>query len=339
MTEKKGSSCAVSEVGQSQAGGEKSNAGDMTPASRWKKVASTLGKPSEPAIKQFRWIEAMVLRLVFMAVQLKVEKIMFKQRSRDDKNAMQESIELVQDTMKIFTMKGLARHIVNKTPNYFGFETINVMQHDLEHPNQLYTITFGDEEERKVALEAAIKKAKTDQQKQDLRDKEAISDYVVAEESMIKYPVTTGIVSRVYQNHETIYYNNFTTFSDFDFVSEIDNPRGIKNIENVHMCPMIRDDGSCNGVLQLFNKTGMISAFDSQRLVSLGKLFGGRLEGIEDRMKQVMQNFSIALYHGVPMKNTANALNFMLRDGPERVYEDMIKVFSDVQLMDLEYKS
>lgn len=55
--------------------------------------------------------------------------------------------------MSTFTMMGLARHIVKATPEYFGFETINVMQHDREHPNQLYTITFGDEEERKLAVE------------------------------------------------------------------------------------------------------------------------------------------------------------------------------------------
>jgi hypothetical protein len=279
-----------------------------------------------------------VLRLILQAVQLKVEKILYKQKNRDERNAMQESIAMVETTMRVYTLKGLARQIQQAVPAYFGFDSINVMQHDIENPTQLYTITFGDEEERKHAVEAAVKKATTEREKQDLRDREAITDYVVAEDAMIQYPTSTGIVSRVYGQNQTVYYNQFTKLMDFDFVSEIDNPRGIKNIENIFMCPMTRDDGSCNGVLQLFNKASSISDFDAQRLESLGRLFGGRLEGIEDRMRQVMQNFCIVLYDTVPNNKAQHATNFMLREGPGRIYDALTTGFADIGRLDLEQK-
>ena len=49
--------------------------------------------------------------------------------------------------MGIITIKGLARYIMNEVPNYLGFELCNAMFYDFEK-EALYTITFGDEEER-----------------------------------------------------------------------------------------------------------------------------------------------------------------------------------------------
>ena len=50
--------------------------------------------------------------------------------------------------MNCSTLKGLMREMNKKVAPFFGFQNINVMFHDPEKFN-LYTITFGDEEEQK----------------------------------------------------------------------------------------------------------------------------------------------------------------------------------------------
>ena len=112
-----------------------------------------------------------MLRLILQAVQLKVEKILYKQKNRDERNAMQESIAMVETTMRVYTLKGLARQIQQAVPAYFGFDSINVMQHDIENPTQLYTITFGDEEERKHR--EADERARAEDDARYRRDEEA----------------------------------------------------------------------------------------------------------------------------------------------------------------------
>lgn len=43
--------------------------------------------------------------------------------------------------------------------------------------------------------------------------------------------------------------NDFTPRSDFTFVNEIDNPKGIKVIQNILIAHLKREDGSSNGVV------------------------------------------------------------------------------------------
>lgn len=43
--------------------------------------------------------------------------------------------------------------------------------------------------------------------------------------------------------------NNFKASSNFDFMNEIDNPRGIKKINNIMIGVLKREDGSSNGVI------------------------------------------------------------------------------------------
>jgi hypothetical protein len=43
--------------------------------------------------------------------------------------------------------------------------------------------------------------------------------------------------------------NDFTPRSDFSFINEIDNPKGIKVIENIMIGALKREDGSSNGIV------------------------------------------------------------------------------------------
>lgn len=145
-------------------------------------------------------------------------------------------------------------------------------------------MTFGDEEERKQLVEEKIKKAKTEREKLRLRDKEYLTDYVIKIDNMIQYPLHTGLTSRVYRTQETIIYNHFTPQMDYDFVNEIDNPKSIKTIDNLLLAAMTREDGTTNGILQLYNKGRAISDYDRKRLEALGRLFGGCLEKLEQHI-------------------------------------------------------
>jgi len=56
--------------------------------------------------------------------------------------------------------------------------------------------------------------------------------------------------------------NNFKASSNFDFVNEIDNPKGIKEVKNLMIGVLRREDGSSNGVIQLYNSKNPITKFE-----------------------------------------------------------------------------
>ena len=67
---------------------------------------------------------------------------------RDDRLVLEQSIQMVKKIMKCDTLRGLARSMNEILKDYLNFETMNVMFKDPEKEN-LYTITFGDEDEQK----------------------------------------------------------------------------------------------------------------------------------------------------------------------------------------------
>lgn len=65
------------------------------------------------------------------------------------------------------------REMNNNLMSFLGFSDINLLFHDNENA-QLYTITFGDEEEKKSRFAALLKKAKTEKEREDIRDEESM---------------------------------------------------------------------------------------------------------------------------------------------------------------------
>ena len=52
--------------------------------------------------------------------------------------------------------------VMNKVVmNFLGFEEINILFHDSEN-NNLYTLTFGDDEDHNLSVKLALKRAKTE---------------------------------------------------------------------------------------------------------------------------------------------------------------------------------
>ena len=79
---------------------------------------------------------------------------------------------------------------------------------------------------------------------------------------MIYYPIHMGITAKCFKQQNLFMMNNFKASSNFDFMNEIDNPKGIKKINNLMIGPLIREDGSSNGVIQLYNSKNPISSYE-----------------------------------------------------------------------------
>lgn len=67
---------------------------------------------------------------------------------RDDRLVLEQSVDMVKEIMLCDTLRGLARKMNVMLKEYLHFDTINIMFKDPEKPN-LYTITFGDEDEQR----------------------------------------------------------------------------------------------------------------------------------------------------------------------------------------------
>lgn len=81
-------------------------------------------------VKYFKRIEAQTVHTIFQSVQMKIEKLLSRQKNKDERFAQLESIKLVERSLEMHTVKALARHISKATPSYFGFDVFNVMFHD-----------------------------------------------------------------------------------------------------------------------------------------------------------------------------------------------------------------
>lgn len=104
---------------------------------------------------------------------------------------------------------------------------------------------------------------------------------------MIIFPLHAGLTSLVYYKQKPIVINNFPASTHFDYVNEIDNPKAIKNIDNLLIGCLKREDGTTNGIVQLFNQNKNISAYDKRRYKALSGFFGGCIEKIEDKTRKL----------------------------------------------------
>lgn len=163
---------------------------------------------------------------------------------------------------------------------------MSVMFHDKEK-NALYAITFGDDEEHYQDVEKALKRAKSDQEKESILVKESVRDVILSQNQMIQYPIHMGITSKVFKSQNSYMMNNFKASSNFDFMNEIDNPKGIKNIRNLMIGALRREDGSSNGIIQLYNSRNPISVYERKKFEAVSKFFGGMIEKVEDKTKKL----------------------------------------------------
>ena len=206
---------------------------------------------------------------------------------------------------------------------YLGFDDINIMFHDPEK-NILYKITFGEDEENAIKTMEKLKRAKTEKEKQDILDKEAMRDVVLNANRMIFYPVHLGITSIVFKKQKTVVINNFGGSSQFDFVNEIDNPKGIQNINNVMIGAMTREDGTTNGIIQLFNTSGHVTQFDRRKFDAISRFFGGCVEKLEDSMKKLTTIVAVEMQKTEAKVAVESCLHFV-EDNTLATYANLLK--------------
>jgi hypothetical protein len=78
-------------------------------------------------------------------------------------------------------------------------------------------------------------------------------DNMLSANQMIQFPISTGITSIVYKTQKTIYYNNFIATSTLNFSNDIDNIKSLTEINNLMIGALKRENGTTNGIIQLFN--------------------------------------------------------------------------------------
>lgn len=238
---------------------------------------------------------------------------------------------MVMKIMGSHTLRGLARQMNGMLKSYLSFDIINVMFKDPEKET-LYSITFGDEEEQRLQIEQLLAQSETESERQAVLDKASMQDFILPASNMILYPLHAGLTSKVYNTQETVVINNFVATSHLDFVNEIDNPKSIKKIDNLMIGALIREDGSTNGVVQLFNQRKNISAYDRRRFRALSKFFGGCIEKIEDGTRKMTTVVAAKMNYGLATKYVKDCHEAITLRGTLEAFANLKKPFDQMEL-------
>lgn len=110
---------------------------------------------------------------------------------------------------------------------------------------------------------------------------------------MIFYPTHTGMTSKAFHQQQIFFVNSFNTNKPPEFISAIDNPRGVKYIRNYMVGSLQREDKSSNGVISFFNNNNPILPYDKRRFQAIGRFFGGCVENIESKTKKLTTTLAV----------------------------------------------
>ena len=119
--------------------------------------------------------------------------------------------------------------------------------------------------------------------------------------------------------------NNFKAAGNFDFVNEIDNPKGIKEVKNIMIGALRREDGSTNGIIQLYNSKNPITKFEQKKFEAVSKFFGGMIEKVEDKTKKLTTIVAVQIAKDDPLKALNDAYSSITEDGTIATYVNMLK--------------
>lgn len=191
---------------------------------------------------------ALIVRMAMAAVGMAAERAVFVQKSKDDGSFLRNTVDLASDTISKPSLAGLMREMFKQLVAFTGFKEANVMFHD-EGRNLLYTITYGDDDEHRAEFEYKLSKATTPQERQYILDKESMHDFTVGGSRMINYPVNVGLTGQVFETQKTILINDFGKSFFPGFQNEIDNAKGLKDIKNMMIGAMKREDGTTCGII------------------------------------------------------------------------------------------
>lgn len=168
------------------------------------------------------------------------------------------------------------------------------MFHDHE-VNTMYKITFGDDADRNLDFQMALKNAKDEEEKKYLRVVHSMKDLMVPANGLIRFPISTGITGKVFSEQTPLFFNNLNQRNNPLFQADIDNTNSIEKIKNLAFFSMARESGSCIGVIQLYNKLKPIIKQDIKKMEAISLFFGGCVYNIEAITKKVTTTIAVQL--------------------------------------------
>ena len=204
------------------------------------------------------------------------------QKLKDDETVVQRTTDMVQTMLESQTLRGLMRSMNQIFMAYMGFTEVNCMFQD-NQIKRLYTITFGEDEEQRAEYALIKKNAKTKEDLEILEGWELMREADIQEGHRIMFPSQMGITGEVFDNQKVVAMNKFEKHRFPAFVNEVDNPKHLKKINNMMIAPFSREDGTPNGLIQLYNNDNPISSYDKKRMKSITNFFGGCIEQLEDK--------------------------------------------------------
>lgn len=146
-------------------------------------------------------------------------------------------------------------------------------------------------------------------------------DVTLTGNQMILYPIHMGITSQVFKTQKTYIMNNFRR--DVNFINEIDNPKGIKKINNILIGCLKREDGSSVGVIQMFNNQNPILNYDRKKFDAIAKFLGSMVQNLELKTIKLTQIVAIEM-----VKNDAK---IAIDAGFQAVYEGTLKSYIEMR--------
>ena len=202
-------------------------------------------------------IEGQMVLLLIKTVQVRFESMIMYHSIKRHSNASELTLKMVNQLMECTTLRGLMRVMNKVVMNYFNFEDINILFYDEENVN-LYTLTFGDDDEHNLGFKNQLKRARDEKEREILLAKESMHDVTLKANQMINFPTHLGITAQVFKTQQTVLINDFKPSKNFNFLQEMDNPKAIKSIRNIFIGAIKKEDGTSIGVVQLFNNKNPI---------------------------------------------------------------------------------
>ena len=97
---------------------------------------------------------------------------------------------------------------------------------------------------------------------------------------MICIPQFGGCTGNAFEKVKTIYLNQFDGTNKHHFAAENDNIKGLKNIRNFVIMPLIGHNGETNGVIQFFNFKNNLSRLKVNRFIAMKKFLGSCVDNV-----------------------------------------------------------
>ena len=99
----------------------------------------------------------------------------------------------------------------------------------------------------------------------------------------------------MFHKQRPVYFNGFSKESNIYFSGDIDNIDSIEKISNIAVAPLVREDGSTNGIIHLFNCKQPITNSTKTKLEALSRFFGSMISNLEAKKVRITQMVAVMM--------------------------------------------